>query len=47
MLPAARQYLLPSKRFANLLVSSEPDLLTVEQVVYDAIVRKLSLAETR
>ena len=44
MLPAARQYLLPSKRFANLVLDSEADLSTVEKRLYDAIVEKRALA---
>jgi hypothetical protein len=40
VLPAARQYLLPRKCFANLVLDSEADLSTVEQNLYDAIVEK-------
>jgi uridine kinase len=40
VLPAARQYLLPSKRFANLILDSAADLATVEQSLYDAITEK-------
>ena len=40
VLPAARQYLFPSKPFANLVVESKSDLSTVEKSVYDAIVQK-------
>jgi uridine kinase len=47
VLPAARQYLLPSKRFANLVLDSEADLSTVEQNLYDAIVEKRALAGVR
>ena len=45
VLPAARQYVLPSKRFANLVLDSEADLPTVEKRLYDAIVEKRTLAE--
>ena len=38
VLPAARQYLLPSKSFANLVLDSNADLATVEKSLYDAIV---------
>jgi uridine kinase len=38
VLPAARQYLLPSKRYADLVIDSAPDLPTVEKTVFDAIV---------
>jgi uridine kinase len=40
VLPAARQYLLPSKAFADLVVESKSDLSTVEKSVYDAIVKR-------
>src|ERR1700721_454605 len=40
VLPAARQYLLPSKRFANLVIDAERDLATVESTLYEAIVKK-------
>ena|SRR3984957_14423587 len=42
VLPAARQYLLPSKRFANLVIDAERDLATVESSLYEAIVKKRS-----
>ena len=45
MLPAARQYLLPSKSFANLVLDSNADIATVEKSLYDAIVEKRVLAE--
>jgi uridine kinase len=47
VLPAARQYLLPSKRYADLVVDSRPDLATVEQSLYDAITGKGALAAAR
>jgi uridine kinase len=40
VLPAARQYVLPSKRFANLVLDSAADLATVEKSLYDTIVEK-------
>ena len=47
VLPAARQYLLPSKRYADLVVDSMPDLVAVEQSLYDAITGKRALAAGR
>jgi uridine kinase len=47
VLPAARQYLLPSKRYADLVVDSRPDLAAVEQSLYDAITGKRALAAAR
>jgi uridine kinase len=47
VLPAARQYVLPSRRFANLVLDSEADLPTVEKRLYDAIVEKRALAGVR
>jgi uridine kinase len=47
VLPAARQYLLPSKRFANLILDSAADLATVEQALYAAIAEKRALAGVR
>jgi uridine kinase len=44
VLPAARQYLLPSKRFANLVLDSEAEVSTVEKGLYDAIVEQRALA---
>jgi uridine kinase len=44
VLPATRQYVLPSKNYAGLVVDSEGDLATVEKNVYDAIVEKRTLA---
>jgi uridine kinase len=38
VLPAARQYLLPSKRYADLVLESSADLATVEKSLHDAIV---------
>jgi len=47
VLPAARQYVLPSKRFANLVLDGEADLSTVEQNLYDAITKKRALVGLR
>jgi uridine kinase len=40
VLPAARQYLLPSKAYADLVLESKSDQSTVEKSVYDAIMKK-------
>jgi len=42
VLPAARQYVLPSKRFANLVLDGAADLATVEESLYHAIMEKHS-----
>jgi uridine kinase len=47
VLPAARQYVLPSKRFANLVLDGEADLSKVEQNLYDAITKKRALVGLR
>jgi uridine kinase len=47
VLPAARQYLLPSKRFANLVLDAAADLATVEKSLYAAIVEKHAPAAVR
>ena len=47
VLPAARQYLLPSKRFANLVLDSNADIATVEKSLYDTIVEKCVLPRVR
>lgn len=47
VLPAARQYLLPSKGYANVVLDSTPNLPTVEQSLYDAIVKKRVVAGKR
>ena len=39
-----RQYVLPSKCFANLVLDSNLDLSTVEESLYDVIVEKRALA---
>jgi uridine kinase len=47
VLPAARQYLLPSRRYADLVLDSNADLATVEKSLYDAITQKRALAAAR
>ena len=46
VLPAQQQYLLPSKRYADLILKSDADLPAVEKSVYDAIVDGHVLAAT-
>ncbi len=40
VLPATRQYVLPSKSYADVVLDATPDLATVERNLYDAIVKK-------
>jgi len=47
VLPAAKQYVLPSKRFADLVLDTGADVSTVEKHLYDAIVEKRPLAGVR
>jgi uridine kinase len=47
VLPAARQYLLPSKSFANLVLDSNANLATVEKSLYEAITEKCALVGVR
>jgi len=47
VLPAAHQYVLPSKRYADLVLESESELPVVEKSVYDAIVESRVLAAAR
>jgi uridine kinase len=44
VLPAARQYVLPSKRYADLVLDSAGDMATVEKNLYDTLVEKHVLA---
>jgi|ERR1700683_2680464 uridine kinase len=44
VLPATQQYVLPSKRYADVVVDGAEDLATVEKSLYDAIVKTRSLA---
>jgi uridine kinase len=44
VLPAARQYVLPSKSYADLVLDSNADIATVEKNLYDAIVSRRTLA---
>jgi uridine kinase len=43
VLPAARQYLLPSKHYADLVLESNADLASVENRLYDAIAERRAL----
>jgi uridine kinase len=47
VLPAAKQYLLPSKRYADLVLDSSADIATVEKNLYDTIIEKRTLAGIR
>ncbi|MFZ0771561.1 MAG: AAA family ATPase [Candidatus Sulfotelmatobacter sp.] len=47
VLPAARQYLLPSKRYADLVLDSTADLATLEEDLCEAIAGKRALAAAR
>jgi uridine kinase len=47
VLPAQRQYLLPSKRYADVVLDAKPDLATVEKSLFDAIVGRRSFAAAR
>jgi uridine kinase len=47
VLPAARQYLLPSKRYADLVLEGGADLSTVERSLYDSITEKHATAGVR
>src|SRR5580700_5080471 len=47
VLPATQQYVLPSKRYADLILKSDADLPAVEKNVYDAIVDSHVLAATQ
>ena len=44
VLPAARQYLLPSKSLANLVLDSNANIAIVEKRLYEAITEKRALA---
>jgi uridine kinase len=44
VMPAARQYLLPSKQYANLVLDATPELAVVENKLYAAIVGKRGVA---
>jgi uridine kinase len=45
VLPATRQYVLPSKRFADFVLDGTSDLATVEKSLYDAIISRRTVAE--
>jgi uridine kinase len=44
VLPAARKYLLPSKRYADVVIDSRPSLDTVQKSIEDAIAQKRAKA---
>jgi uridine kinase len=44
VLPAAREYLLPSRGYADVVIDSTPDLATVEKSVSEAIAQKRAKA---
>ena len=46
VLPAAREYLLPSKVYANLVLDGNAALATVEKNLYDVIVKKRGPAKS-
>jgi uridine kinase len=46
VLPAAQQYVVPSKRYADLILKADVDLPAVEKSVYEAIVESRVLAAT-
>ena len=45
--PAMRQYAVPSKGYADLVLDGTADLATVEKSVYDAIVERLAQAQKK
>lgn len=47
VLPAARRYLLPSKRYADVVIDSSPDLSVVEKSAEDAIEHRRAMAAAR
>ncbi len=47
VLPASRQYVVPSKDYADLVLDGNTDLAVVEQNLYDAIVKSRALAGAR
>jgi uridine kinase len=47
VMPATRRYCLPSKRYADLVIDSTPDLGTVEKSITDAISQKRAKAAGR
>jgi uridine kinase len=40
VMPAAQRYVLPSKRFADVVIDSSPDLATVERKLEEAILER-------
>jgi uridine kinase len=47
VLPAGREYVVPSKRFADVVLDSARDLTTVEKSLYEAIVTTRAVAGVR
>jgi uridine kinase len=47
VLPAMRQYVLPSKRYADVILDSDAELSTVEKSAYDAIEERRPAVTTR
>src|SRR5580698_788293 len=47
VLPATRQYVLPSKSYADLVLDTKADLATVEKGVYEAIVEKRTSSQKK
>ena len=47
VLPAAKRYCLPSKRYADVVIDSTPDLATVEKIITEAISQKRAKAAGR
>jgi uridine kinase len=47
VLPAARKYLLPSKRYADVVIDSTPDLDSVQKSIEDAIAQKRAKAAAK
>jgi uridine kinase len=47
VLPATREYVMPSRAYADLVVDSNTDLTAVEKSLYDAIVEKRAVAGVR
>ncbi|MGA2003823.1 MAG: uridine kinase [Terriglobales bacterium] len=47
VLPAARQYCLPSKRYADLVIETTADIATVEKNLHDAIQKKRALQTSK
>jgi uridine kinase len=46
VLPAAKKYLLPSKRYADVVIDSGADLATVENTIAEAVAQRRTMAAT-